>query len=105
MGLGERRRLHNEELNDLYSMRVIKSGRMEWAGHLAHVEDRRCAYRVTVGIPEGKRTLGRSRRTWEDNIKKDRQELGWGNGLDRSGLRIGTGGGSFLSEVMNPQVS
>jgi hypothetical protein len=57
------------------------------------MEDRRGAYRVLVGRPEGKRPLGRHRRRWEDNIKIDLQEVGWGawNGL--IWLRIGTGGG------------
>jgi hypothetical protein len=70
---GECRRLHNEELYDLYSspniIRVIKSRRIRWAGHVARIGDRRCAYRVLVGIPDGKRPLGRPRLRWEDNIK------------------------------------
>jgi len=67
--------VHNEELNDLYSspniVTVIKSRRMRWAGHVARMGERRGAYRVLVGKPEGKRPLGRSRRRWEDNIKMD----------------------------------
>ena len=63
---GEWRRLHNEELNDLYSspniVRVIKSRRMRWAGHVASMGEERGAYRVLVGKPEGKRPLGRPRR-------------------------------------------
>ena len=59
---GEWRRLHNEELNDLYSspniVRVIKSRRMRWAGHVAHMGEERGAYRVMVGKPEGRRPLG-----------------------------------------------
>jgi len=70
---GEWRKLHNEELNDLYSspniVRVIKSRRMRWAGHVARVEERRGVYRALVGKPEGKRPLGRPRRRWEDDIK------------------------------------
>jgi hypothetical protein len=62
---GESRKIHNEELNDLYSspniIRVIKSRRMRWAGHVAHMVDRRGAYRVLVGKPEEKRPLGRPR--------------------------------------------
>ena len=72
---GERRKLHNEELNDLYSspsiVRVIKSGRMRWAGHVARMEEGRGVHKVLVGKPEGKRPLGRPRRRWEDNIKMD----------------------------------
>jgi hypothetical protein len=82
---GELRRLHNEELNDLYSspniIPVIKSRRMRWVGHVAHMGDRRSAYRTLVGRPEGRRPLGRPRRRWEDNIKMDIQEVGWG-GMD-----------------------
>ena len=80
----EGRKLHNEELNDLYSssniVRVIKS-RMRWAGHIAHMGERRGVYRVLVGKPEGKRPLGRPRRRWEDDIKMNLQEVGCG-GMD-----------------------
>ena len=69
---GEWRKLHNEELNDLYYspniVRVVKSRRMRWAGHVARMEERRGIYRVLVGKPEGKRPRGRPRRSWEDNI-------------------------------------
>jgi len=75
----ERRKLHNEELNDLYCspniVRVIKSRRMRWAGHVARMGERRGVYRVLVGKTEGKRPLGRLRRRWEDNIKTDLQEV------------------------------
>ena len=77
---GEWRKLHNEELSDLYSllniMRVVKSRRMRWAGHVARVGEGRGVHRVLVGKPEGKRPLGRPRRKWEDNIKMDLQEMG-----------------------------
>jgi hypothetical protein len=77
---GEWRRLHNEELNDLYSspniIRVIKSRRMRWAGHVARMVEGRGAYRILVGRPEGRRALGRPRRRWEDNIKMYLQEMG-----------------------------
>jgi len=79
---GEWRRLHNEELNDLYSspkiVRVIKSRRMRWAGHVARTGEERGVYRVLVGKPEGKRPLGRPRRRWVDNIRKGLQEVGCG---------------------------
>jgi hypothetical protein len=78
---GEWRRLHKEELNDLYSspniIRVIKSRRMRWAGHVARMGEKRGAYRILVGRPDGRRTLGRPMRRWEDNIKMDLQEVGW----------------------------
>ena len=77
---GEWRKLHNEELSDLYSLpnivRVVKSRRMRWAGHVARMGEDRGVHRVLVGKPEGKRPLGRLRRRWEDNIKMDLQELG-----------------------------
>jgi hypothetical protein len=87
---GEWRRLHNKELHALYSslniIRVIKSRRLRWAGHVAHMGERRGAYRALVGKPEGRRPLGRPRRTWEDNIKIDLREVGWGgHGLDQCG--------------------
>jgi hypothetical protein len=94
---GEWRRLHNEELNDLHSspniIRVIKSRRMSWAGHVARMGEGRGAYRVLVGSPEGRRPLGRPRRRWEDNIKMDLQGVGWGCMDGLIWLRIGTGGG------------
>jgi hypothetical protein len=83
---GEWKRLHSEELNDLYSspniIRLIKSRRMRLAGHVARMGEGRGAYKILVGIPEGRRPLGRPRRRWEDNIKMDPQEVGWGHGLD-----------------------
>jgi len=74
--------LNNEELNDLYSspniVRVIKSRRMRWAGHVAHMGEERWAYSVLVEKQEGKRPLGRPRRRWVDNIRMDLQEVGCG---------------------------
>ena len=74
---GEWRRLHNEELNDLYStpniVLGIKSRRMRWAGHVARLGEEKWVYRVLVGKPEGKRPLGRPRRRWVDNIRMDLQ--------------------------------
>jgi len=79
---GEWRRLHNEELNDLYSspniVRVIKSRRTRWAGHVARMGEEKAVYRVLVGKPEGKRPMGRPRRRWVDNIRMDLQEVGYG---------------------------
>jgi hypothetical protein len=76
---GEWRRLHNEELHDLYSLpniiQVIKS-RRRWAGHVVHMGEKRGAYRILVGRPEGRQPLGRPRSRWEDNIKMDLQEVG-----------------------------
>jgi len=75
----EWRKLHNEELNDLYCspniFRVIKPRRKKWAWYVALMGERRGVYRVLVGKPEGTRPLGRSRRRWEDNIKMDLQEV------------------------------
>ena len=75
--------MHNEELNDLYSspsiVRVIKSRRMRWAGHVARMGEERGVYRVLVGKPgEKKKPLGRHRRRWEDNIRMDLQVVGCG---------------------------
>jgi hypothetical protein len=79
---GEWRKLHNEELNGLYSlpniMRVIKSRRLRWAGHIARMWEGRGVYRILVGKPERKRPLGRPRRRWEDNIRMDLLEVGCG---------------------------
>jgi hypothetical protein len=93
---GEWRRLHNEELNDLYSspniVRVIKLRRMRWAGHVAHMGEERWVYRVLLGKPEGKRPLGRPRRRWVDNIRMDPQEVGCGYmdwpRIETGGLRL-----------------
>jgi hypothetical protein len=86
---GEWRKLHNEELRDLYSLpniiRIIKSRRMRWAGLVARMGDKRNSYRLLVGRPEGKRPLGRPRCRWVDNIKLDLGEVGWGD-VDWIGL-------------------
>ena len=105
---GEWRRLHNEELNDLYCspniVRVIKSRRIRWAGHVARMGEERGTYRVLVGKPEEKKPLGRPRRRWVNNIRMDLQEVGCGYmvwiGLvqDRDRWR------TLLSAVMNLRV-
>jgi hypothetical protein len=81
--MGEWRKLHNKELNDLYSspsiIRIIKSRRMRWAGSVARMGKKRNAYRLLVGKPEGKRPLGRPRRRWVYNIRMDLGEVGWGD--------------------------
>jgi hypothetical protein len=80
---GERRKLHNEELHDLYSspsiIRIMKAGRMRWVGNVARMGERRKAYRLLVGKPEGRRPLGRPRRRSLDNIRMDLVEMGWGD--------------------------
>jgi hypothetical protein len=77
---GSWRKLHNAVVHGLYSspniVRVIKSRRMRWVGHVACMGERRGIYRVLIGRPEGKRPLGRRRRSWENNIKMDFRETG-----------------------------
>jgi hypothetical protein len=91
------RKLHNEELNDLYFLhnilRVEKSRRMRWAGHVARIVEDRGVHRVLVGKPERKRPLGRPRRRWEYNIKVDLRKLEWVVWTGWCWLRIGTRGG------------
>ena len=87
---GDWRKLHNEELNDLYCspniVRVIKSRRMRWVGHVARIGERIGVYRVLFGKPEGKRSFGRPRHRWEDNIKDGSSGSGmWCCGLVRAG--------------------
>jgi hypothetical protein len=77
---GDWRKLHNEELHDLYSspsiIRIIKARRMRWAVHVARMGQKRNAYRLLVGKPEGRRPLGRPRHRWLDNIRMDVVEVG-----------------------------
>jgi len=103
----EWRRLHNEELNDLYSspniVRVIKWRRMRWAGHVACMGEETGVYRVLVGKPEGRRPLGRPRRRWVDNIRTELRVgcgyMDWiGLAQDRDRWR------TLVSAVMNLRV-
>jgi hypothetical protein len=77
---GSWRKLHNDELHSLYSsptiVRVIKARRLRWAGHVARMEEGKCVYGALVGMPEGSRPQGRSRRRCEDNIKLDLRKIG-----------------------------
>jgi len=81
---GEWRKLHNEELSDMHSLpnilRVVKSRRMRWARNVVRMGEGRGVHRVLVGKPERKKSLGRPRHTWKDNIKTDLQEVGGGCG-------------------------
>ena len=102
---GDWRKLHNEEINVLYCspniVRVIKSRRMRWAGHVARMGEERGVHRVLVGKPEGKRPLGRPRRRWVDNIRMDLQEVGCGY-MDRIRLaRDRDKWRTLVSAVMN----
>jgi hypothetical protein len=100
--------IHNEELNDLYSLlnivRVVKCRRMRWAGHVARMGEGRGVHRVLVGKPQRRRPLEKRRRRWEDNIKTDLQEVGGGCGdcmervQDRDRLR------ALVSTVMKFRV-
>ncbi|KAJ4428782.1 hypothetical protein ANN_25775 [Periplaneta americana] len=106
---GEWRKLHNTELQALYSspdiIRNIKSRRLRWAGQVARMGESRNAYRVLVGRPKGKRPLGRPRRRWEDNIKMDLREVGYDDrewihlAQDRDQWR------AYVREAMNFRIS
>jgi hypothetical protein len=102
------RKLHNEVLHNLYSspsiIRIIRSRRMRWVGHVARMGEKRNVYRLLVGKTEGKRPLGRPRRRWMDNIKMDLLEIGlsvvdWiGLAQDRYSRR------ALVNSVLNLQV-
>ena len=100
---GKWRRLYNEELNDLYSspniVRVIKSRKMSWTGHVARMFEERVAYRLLVGKPEGKRPMGRPRRRWVDLREVGCGYMDWiGLAQDRDRWRM------LVSAVMNLRV-
>jgi hypothetical protein len=105
---GSWRKLHNDELHNLYSspntVRVIKSRRMRWAGHVARMGEERGVYRVLVGRPAGKRPLGRPRRRWEENIKIHLREIGidGANWIRLAQDRVHWR--AFVNTVMNLQV-
>jgi hypothetical protein len=100
--------LHNDELHSLYSspniVRVIKSRRMRWVGHVASMEEGSGVYSVLVGRPKGKRLLGRLRHRWEDNIKMDLREIGIDglNWIQLAQDRVQWQ--AFVNTVMNLQV-
>ena len=105
---GEWKKLHSEELNELYSspniVRGIKSRRMRWAGHVARMGERRGVYRALLGKLEGKRPLGRPRRRWVDNIRMYLQEVGCGY-MDWIGLtQVRDRWRTLVSAVMNLRV-
>jgi hypothetical protein len=101
-------KLHNDELHSLYSspniVRVIKSRRVRWAGHVARTGDGRGVYRVLVGSPEGKRPLERPRCRWEDNIKMDFREIkiDGANRIQLAEDRVQWR--AFVNTMMNPGV-
>jgi hypothetical protein len=105
---GSWKKLHNDELHSLYSspniVRVIKSRRMRWAGHVARMGEGRDVYRVLVGRPEGKRPLGRPMRRWEDNIKLGLRKIGIdsANWIQLAQERVQWW--TFVSTVMNLRV-
>jgi hypothetical protein len=101
------RRMHNEELHNLYAspniMWVMKSSRMGWAGHVARMGEMK-AHNILVGNPEGKRPLGRSKRIWENRIRMDIRKIGW-EVVDWLHLaQDGEEWRSFVNTVMNLRV-
>jgi hypothetical protein len=102
------RKLHNEELNYLYSLpnivREVKSRRMRWPGYVAHMGEGRGVHRVLVGKPEGKRPVRRPRRRWEDNIKMDLQDVGEGSGDWMERAQDSDRWRTLVSTVMNFRV-
>jgi hypothetical protein len=107
---GEWRKLHTEELSNLYFspniLRVIKSRRIRWAGHVARVREGRDVYRVLVGKSEGRRPLGRPRHRWENNIRMDLREVGCGcvDWMELAQSRDRWRARALVSAVMNLRV-
>jgi len=104
----EWRRLHNEDVNNLYSspniLRVIKSRRMRWAGHVARMGEEKSVYRILVEKPGGKSSLGIPRRRWVNSIRMDLQEVGCGY-MDWIGLAQDRDSWmALLSVIMNLRV-
>jgi hypothetical protein len=105
---GEWRKLHNEELRDLYSspsiIRIIKSRRVRWTDNVARIGKKRNAYRLLVGKPEEKRPLGRPKRRWVDNIRMKLGEAGWSD-VDWIGLaKERNSRRALVNSVLNPRV-
>jgi hypothetical protein len=105
---GSWRKLRNDEHHSLYSspniVKVIKSRRMRWMGHVARMGEGRGIYRVLVGRPECKRPLGRPRHSWEDNIKLHIREIGidGSNWIQLAQYRVRWR--AFVNTVMNLRV-
>jgi hypothetical protein len=103
------RKLHNEELHNLHCspsiIRMNKSRRMRWAGHVASMEAKRNAYMILMRKPEGNRPLGRPRRRWEGNIKRYLRERVWG-GMDWDNLsKIWGQWNALMNTVLNLRIS
>jgi hypothetical protein len=105
---GSWRKLHNDELHSLYSspniFGMIISRRLRWVGHVAHMGEGRGVYRILVGMPEGRRPLGRPRRRWEDNIKLDLREIGIGGTNWIQLAQVTARWRAFVKTVMNLRV-
>jgi hypothetical protein len=105
---GEWRKLHNEELHDVYSspsiIRIIKARRMRWAGHVARMGKKRNTFKLLVGKSKGRRPLGKPRRRWFDNNKMDLVEVEWGD-VDWIGLAQDRGRWrALVNSVLNLRV-
>ena len=101
---GEWRRLHNGELHDLYGrpdiMRIVKSRRLRWAGHVTRMGNERGAWKLLVGKPEEKRPVGRPRMRWENNINHDLREVDYTGDDWKSEVRVPAMTQIFLSKII-----